>query len=197
MRLISIILIAIAQFLCAGNPITLEDAKTNGMLETLRNYIRHNPVIADICVYEQEWIPPSKKFRKGRLVQRAVVTHVHRGPIRIGDQVEYVHYIEEDRGLYQKGVSTVRGKLRTFFVDSNQYGKVVDGVLKISGDAHWGFNRIGDDVFAQLFALELKTNRKLKHSSSMGQQKTELNGKTKHNSQPHTRTQSHESDQPG
>ncbi|MEM7792765.1 MAG: hypothetical protein AAF546_15270 [Verrucomicrobiota bacterium] len=64
----------------AAGEISLEDAKKNGMREALQNYITHNPIITDICVYEQEWVPASETFPKGQIIQRAVVTHVHCGP---------------------------------------------------------------------------------------------------------------------
>ncbi len=147
--------------------ITAEEAKIDGMRETLQNYIEHNPVIADICIFEQTWMPPSKSFPKGRMIQRAVVTHVHRGSISVGTRIEYAHYIEDSPRLFDEFTSTVRGKLRTFFFDPNDSSRIVDGVLKIDGDGHWGFNRV-DDVFSELFALELKSNPKLQPKDSDG-----------------------------
>ncbi len=161
MRLILIVFFACSQTLSAGNLFTVDEAKKNGMWETLKNNIEHSSVIADICVYEAEWIPPSKKFWKGRLIQRAVVTHAYCGVLKVGDRVEYVHYFEEDPGNYRMGKSPVSGKLRTIFLDPDESEKVVEGLLKVNGDGHWGFDRV-EDVFAELFKLETKTNLKLK-----------------------------------
>lgn len=152
---------------------TLEEARKNGMLETLQNYIEHNSIIVDICVYEQSWIPPSADFAKGRLVQRAVVTNVHRGPLRVGDRIEYIHFIEESSLFLGPFTATVPGKLRTFFYDPEDSERVVDGLLKIEGDGHWGFDRVGGagsggSAFAALFELELKTNPILKPKSQQG-----------------------------
>ena len=167
MRLISIILLTTVQTLLAGKLFSLEEAKKNGMWETLQNYIRHNSVIADICVYEQEWLPPSEKFPKGQLIQRAVVTHIHRGSWKIGQRIEYTHFIEDAPRYFGRFVSTVPGKLRTFFYQPDGSETSKDGMIVISGDGHWGFGRV-DDVFAKLFALELKSNAKLKPESEQG-----------------------------
>jgi hypothetical protein len=144
--------------------IPLDEAKRNGMQETLQNYIKHNKVIADICVYEQEWIPPSKPFPKGQLIQRAVITHVHTGPWKVGQRIEYVHYIEDAPRYFGRFTSTVPGLLKTFFYDPDGSETNQEEVMKIEGDAHWGFGRV-DDVFAQLFALELESNPKLKYKN--------------------------------
>lgn len=169
-----IIIIALLAFLQAPAraEITLEEAKTNGMQETLQTYIEQNAIIADICVYEQTWIPatgkvlPSGKDSQGKLIQRAVITHVHCGAAKVGDRIEYIHYIEEPPRLFKQFTSTVAGELRTFFYSPDKEHKLVEGILKIQG-AHWGFDRVGD-VFAELFALELKTNPKLKPKSEQG-----------------------------
>ncbi len=161
MRTLCITLLAssIATLSCAE--ITLEEAKENGMLETLQTYIEHNSIIADICVFEQTWIPASSKSSKGRLIHRAVVTDVYCGPIRIGDRIEYTHYIEEPPRLFDSFTATVPGLLRTFFYSPDDAQTVENGWLKIEGDGHWGFSRI-DGAFAKLFALEQETNAKLK-----------------------------------
>lgn len=131
------------------------------MWETLQSYIEHNSVITDICVYEQEWVPPSEVSPKGRLIQRAVVTHVHCGSWKIGQRIEYTHYIEDAPRFFGRFVSTVPGKLRTFFYDPDGSEALEDGLIVINGDGHWGFGRV-DDVFADLFALEQAQNPKLK-----------------------------------
>jgi len=118
-------------------------------------------VIADICVFKGEWIPLPKDFPKGRLIQRAVVTNAHCGILEVGDRIEYAHYFEEDPQTYQVGKWPVAGKLRTFFLDPDESERVVNGFLRVSGDGHWGFDRVGE-IFAGLFALEMKTNPKLR-----------------------------------
>ncbi|MFT4176187.1 MAG: hypothetical protein QM627_05985 [Luteolibacter sp.] len=165
MRILSIFLLAISLVTSSSAEITLEEARRNGMQETLRNYIGQNSIIADICVFEQTWIPASPKFPKGRLIRRAVVTNVHCGPIRIGDRIEYMNFIEEPPKLFNSFTSTVPGELLTFFYSPGNSQKVEDGWLKIGGDDHWGFSRI-NHVFADLFALELKTHPKLKPTTN-------------------------------
>lgn len=170
MNPLRLILLVVLLPMLAFAEITLEEARKNGMWETLQNYIEHNSIIVDICVYEQSWIPPSAAFTKGRLVQWAVVTNVHRGTLRVGDRIEYTHFIEESPRFLGPFTSTVPGKLRTFFYDPEEPEQVVDGLLKIEGDGHWGFDRVGDagsggSAFAALFELELKTHPKLKSKS--------------------------------
>lgn len=167
MRIVSVILFAALFQSFSFAERTHEEAGKNGMQETLQNYIEHNSIIADICVFEQTWIPPSAKSSKGRLILRAVVTNVYSGTIRIGDRIEYADYIEDAPRFFDSFTSAVAGDLRTFFYDPDASEKVVDGWLKIQGEGHWGFSRVGG-VFAELFALELKTNPKLKPKSEQG-----------------------------
>lgn len=160
MRLITIIILLTFQTLLADKLFTLEEAKKNGMQETLQNYIKHNSIIVDTCVFEQTWIPATKNFPKGQLIQRAVVTYVHSGSLKVGDRIEYTYYIEDSPLLFKEFTSTVKGELRTFFFEPDEGEKVVDGILKIEGMSHWGFKRV-EDVFSELFALEIITNSKL------------------------------------
>ena len=162
-----IITLLVALQITSFADISLDEAKRNGMQETLQNYIQHSKVITDICVYQQEWIPPSKSFPKGQLIQRAVVTHVHTGPWKVGQQIEYVYDIEDAPRFFGRFTSTVPGLLKTFFYDPDGSETTQEGVIKIDGDGHWGFRRV-DDVFAQLFALELQSNPKLKPKSEQG-----------------------------
>lgn len=144
--------------------ITIDEAMRNGMRETLQNYIHHSEVIVDICVYEQAWIPPSKLIPKGQLVKRAVITHVHSGPWKVGQLIEYTHLIEDSPRFLGPFTSTVPGVLRTFFYNPDGSETHEESTIKISGDGHWGFRRV-NDVFAQLFALELESNPKIKSRS--------------------------------
>ena len=180
------IAILLTLHVATAGEIPLEDAKKNGMWETLQNYIKHNFVIADICIYEQEWLPPSKKFPKGQLIQRAVVTHIHNGSWKIGQRIEYTHFIKDAPRYFGRFASTVPGKLRTFFCEPDGSEANEDGMIVISGDDHWGFGRV-DDVFAELFALELKSNAKLKPKSEQGgadQPATAPESKREGNSKP-------------
>ena len=161
-RLIITLLVALQVSSMADIP--LDEAKRNGMWETLQTYIKHNEVIADICVYEQAWIPPSKPSSKGQLIQRAVITHVHSGSLKVGQQIEYTHHMEDAPRFFGPFTSTVPGVLRTFFYDPDGSETLEEGILKIHSDGHWGFRRV-EDVFAQLFALELETNPKLNSKS--------------------------------
>jgi|GEM_PF-7057666 len=150
----------------AGAPAVEEE---NKMAETLRNFIHHNSLIADICVYEQEWIPPTEALPKGQLVRRAVITNVHSGSWKVGQRIEYTHFIEDSPGFLKRFRSTVPGELKTFFFNPDGSEVIEDGMLKIRGDGHWGFHRL-NDPFADLFAQELKTNPKLKAKPGHGAQ---------------------------
>jgi len=112
-------------------------------------------------VCEQEWIPPSESFWKGQLVMRAVITHVYRGALEVGQRIEYSHLIEDAPRFFGRFRSTVPGELRTFFYEPDGSEVNEDGTFRIEGDGHWGFRRVGDD-FAELFALELESNASLK-----------------------------------
>ena len=159
-RLIIILLVALP--ITSSAEIPLDEAKRNGMQETLQNYIEHKKVIADICVYEQEWIPPSMPSSKGELIHRAVITHVHTGPWKVGQRIEYVYYMEDAPRYFGRFTSSVPGLLKTFFYDPDGSETLEEGILRIHSSGHWGFRRV-DDVFAQLFALELESNPKLKN----------------------------------
>lgn len=162
-RLLAFITLATFQTLSLAE-VPSEEAKHNARQETLRTYIENNAIIVDTCVYEQSWIPPSEEFRKGRLVQRAAVTHVHTESLKVGDRIEYIRLIEEPPRFLNAFTSTVNGELRVFFYDPDGSEKTENGVLKVVHDGHWGFGRVGN-AFAELFKLELQTNPKLKLKS--------------------------------
>ena len=118
------------------------------MRETLQDRIEESGNIVDISVYEQEWIKPDADFSKGRLIRRAIVTHVHTGKIPMGTRLEFTHL-------------TVEGELRTLFFNNDETVRIADGKLEIQGDGHWGFKRVGD-TFAELFEKELESNPTLR-----------------------------------
>ena len=122
--------------------------------ENVQNYIRHSDFVVDICIYEQEW-HPGKEGVKARLVQRAVVTGVHKGEIAVGTKLEYEHMIEDPPRLFQHFRSTVEGELRTFFF-SRDDGTLKDGKYNL-GAGHFGFERCEGD-FAEAFQQELREN---------------------------------------
>lgn len=149
-RFLLLLFLLIPAFVLAE--VTLEEAKTNGMQETLRGYIASSENMVDICIYEQEWVNPTKEFTKGRMIKRAVITAVHKGNFAVGTRLQYCHYIEEPPKLFTNFRSTVEGELRTFFFDRAD-GRETDGRFVIEGDGHWGFSRTSG-VFRELFQLE-------------------------------------------
>ncbi|MCW1912310.1 hypothetical protein OJ996_01915 [Luteolibacter sp. GHJ8] len=131
------------------------------MLETLQARIEEAANIVDISIYEQEWVKPDAASWKGRLIRRGIVTHVHTGKIPLGTRVEFTYFVEESPKLFDNFRSTVEGELRTLFFSDNETTGLANGRLKIEGDGHWGFERVGD-TFAELFAKELESNPKLR-----------------------------------
>ena len=140
--------------------VALPVAEAGDQRENVQSYIRDNDFIVDICIYEQEWIPATRDFHKGRLVMRAVVTGVHKGDIAVGTHLEYQHLIEDPTILFRTFRSVVEGELRTFFF-SKENSKFKHGKYTVEGDAHCGFDRLKGD-FAEAFAKEMKTNKDLK-----------------------------------
>ena len=137
----------------------LSPAEAVDQRENVQNYIASNDFVVDICVYEQEWIPATEKFPKGKLVRRAVVTGVHKGDIALGTKLEFFNLTEGPQ-LFRAFRSVVEGELRKFFFSKSD-GTLKNGKFTIEGDAHLGFDRLAGD-FAEAFAKELKTNPTLK-----------------------------------
>lgn len=131
------------------------------MRETLQDRIEESGNILDISVYEQERIKPEADFSKGRLIRRAIVTHVHTGKIPMGTGLELTHLIEDSPKFFDNFRCTVEGELRTLFFNNDETVRIADGKLEIQGDGHWGFKRVGD-TFAELFEKELESNPRLR-----------------------------------
>lgn len=140
----------------------LADEKQNefesAMQENIQNYLKHNDTVVDIAIFQQSWKEPSKDFPKGQLTMRAVVTHAHKGTLKIGDKVEFTYLIEEAPKFFDPFTSTVEGKLKVLFFSLSDSTKS-EGYQVISGDAHWGFSRTdtsqADKAFQKAFALEM------------------------------------------
>ncbi len=131
--------------------------------ENVQARIKESDFVVAICIYEQEWIPATPEFPKARLIQRAVVTGVHKGPIHVGTKIEYYHLIEEPPRFLSHFRSVVEGELRTFFFSADD-GTLKDNKYTLEGDAHFGFDRCSGD-FADAFKKELQRNPELKNSS--------------------------------
>jgi hypothetical protein len=138
----------------------LSDAEfREGMKENLFARIHESDVVATICVYEQEWIPPTKQSWKGELWERAVVTDVHKGDFRVGAQLEYFYLIEDSPNLFERFRSTVPGKLKYFFFSTKDM-KSESNRLRIGVGSHWSCERLSG-IFAELFQEELARNPSL------------------------------------
>jgi hypothetical protein len=140
--------------------------------ENIQRRIAESEFIVDICVYEMEWIPPAPvsrefPFPRATLVERAVITGVHKGTIPIGTKLEYCFTIEEPPKLFSKRFRTVvEGEIYTFFF-SHDNGTFENGKYTLRGDGHFRF-RLRDEDFAEAFQRELKTNPALKRKSEQG-----------------------------
>lgn len=120
-------------------------------------------ILVDICIYEQEWIPPTEEDWKGTIVMRAVVTGVHKGDVPIGTKLQYEHYVEDSPKLFGHFRSVVEGELMVFFF-SRKDSTLKDGKYTIEGDGHYGFNKLDDKAgsgYIEAFQKELKTNPEL------------------------------------
>jgi hypothetical protein len=162
-----LILVAITCLLAVGGADEKKSAsKTEDELlqtENVKNYIGANDFVVDICIYEQEWQPPTRENWKGTLVQRAVTTHVHKGDIAIGTKLEYEHYIENPPKFFGHFRSVVEGELKVFFF-CREDATFKDGKYTIAGDAHFSFSRLGEGAskdFIQAFQRELETDPSL------------------------------------
>jgi hypothetical protein len=125
--------------------------------ENVQSYISQYDFVVDICIYEQEWIPDE---HKATLIQRAVITAVHKGDVPIGTKIQYEHYIEDPPKFFDNFRSVVKGELKVFFF-SREDSTLKDGKYTIEGDAHFGFTRLNnqsDSDFTEAFHQELKTN---------------------------------------
>jgi hypothetical protein len=157
---VALLLLACATMTTAADP-ERDRLRLEGMRETLQARIEEAGNIVDISVYEQEWIKPDAKFWKGRLIRRAIVTHVHAGKVPLGTRLEFTHLIEDSPKFFDNFRCTVEGELQTLLFSDDEAPTIVDGKLKIEGDGHWGFKRV-DDTFAELFEKEREANPKLR-----------------------------------
>ena len=86
-----------------------------------KRYMKTSGVVVDICVYEQEYVPPGNTgdetipFKEGTLIRRAVVTGVHKGDVEIGTKIEIVGIISNPPESMTKFRSVVEGELLTWF----------------------------------------------------------------------------------
>jgi hypothetical protein len=159
-NLVALLLLASAPMTATADP-ERDRLPVDGMRETLQDRIEESGNIVDISVYEQEWIKPDADFSKGRLIRRAIVTHVHTGKIPLGTRLEFTHLIEDSPKFFDDFRCTVEGELRTLFFNNDETVRIADGKVEIQGDGHWGFKRVGD-TFAELFEKELESNPRLR-----------------------------------
>lgn len=138
-----------------------------GMRENLLTYIGENDCVATICIYEQQWIPPTRSDPhppwKAKLWHRAVVTEVHKGDISVGTQLEYYYNIEDPTNLFGPFRSTVPGKLEYLFF-SMEATRREGNKLKIGVGAYWSCDCL-KGIFAELFQEELARNPSLNPKS--------------------------------
>ena len=63
--------------------------------ELVTMWVGNSPIIAEVCIYEKETIPGEGKAKPDRpppdatVIQRGVITAVHRGNVKVGTKVEF------------------------------------------------------------------------------------------------------------
>ncbi|WP_411827785.1 hypothetical protein [Luteolibacter sp. AS25] len=138
-----------------------------------KQYMETSGVIVDVCVYEQEWVPPKDgepdaiPFKEGTLIQRAVVTGVHKGNVEIGTKIDIVEIITDPPEYMTKFRSVVEGELLTWFYFGEKLPKPKNG-RHIIDHNHMSFKWGKDkEVIAYLEALGIKTKYNKANKSEM------------------------------
>ena len=136
------------------------------MRENILARIDESDSVATICIYEQEWIPPTKEEWKGEIVKRAVITSVHKGNLTVGTQLDFSYLIEDSPKLFSHFRTTVPGKLEYFFFSHEGMQKKNNKMILDIG-THWSCDRL-KGIYAELFQEELARNPALKTISEQG-----------------------------
>jgi hypothetical protein len=82
--------------------------------QTHLQYLKNSGVIVDVCVYEQEYLPPKDGEKEAAFIRRAVVTDVHKGSVKVGAKIEIVQYVVHPPEWLAKFRSVVEGELLTY-----------------------------------------------------------------------------------
>jgi hypothetical protein len=128
----------------------------DAMRENILARIAESDSVVTICVYEEEWIPPTEEEWKGEIVQRAVVTSVHKGNLTVGTQLEFSYLVEDSPKLFSKFRATVPGEMKYLFF-SHEGMQRTKGKMILGLGAHWSCDRL-EGIYAELFQAEVARN---------------------------------------
>jgi len=123
----------------AGENVT--GVRSDGEVETLKDYSRRSDNIVLVCCYKMRWIPPSDKFPKGQIVDTGRIVEVIKGKTKVGQKIEFRYIIEMAKNAFyfrESFETCVDGALSFLFFDDTN-AAFQENLYKISGDAHWGF----------------------------------------------------------
>jgi hypothetical protein len=101
--------------------------------------------------------------RKGEIVQRAVVTSVHKGNLTVGTQLEFSYLVEDSPKLFSKFRATVPGEMKYFFFSHEDMQRTKDKMILGTG-THWSCDRL-KGIDSELFQEELARNPTLETQS--------------------------------
>jgi hypothetical protein len=186
-------LAAVAALVLSGSAQEEKDAEFRAaMRENILMRIEESDSVATICIYEQEWIPPTKEESKGEVVHRAVITNVHKGNLAVGTQLEFSYLIEDPPKLFSHFRATVPGRLEYFFFSHEGMQRTNDKIVLDIG-THWSCDRL-KGIYAELFQEELARDPALqtKSETATGQPATEskLDSDTSDKPQPESEVRS-------
>jgi hypothetical protein len=134
-----------------------EKAESSGRA---KQYMKTSGVILDVCVYEREFVPSEGEdkdnapWTSGTLIQRAVVTGVHRGNTKVGTKIEIVEIVIDPPEFLKKFRSVVEGELLTYFYYGEELPEPKNGKHIVNHNQMY-FDRDKDqDVKAFLKSLD-------------------------------------------
>jgi hypothetical protein len=130
-----------------------------------KQHMKTSGVILDVCVYEREFVPSAGGDKKnppwtsGKLIQRAVVTGVHKGHTKVGTKIEIVETVIDPPEFLKKFRSVVEGELLTFFYFGEELPEPKNGRYVVDHNQMYFDRDKDEDVKAFLKSLNSNPNR--------------------------------------
>lgn len=129
------------------------------VLPVLRNWLHGNSEVVEVCIFREEWKEPTQEFWKGTLLRYATITRVHKGNVKVGEQVVLTDYYEYSPSTWKgearrrpSRTSLVDGELMLVMFNREDVRKK-DKYLDVGDDVdRFSF----DDDFYRAFQFELK-----------------------------------------
>ena len=67
------------------------------VLPVLQNWLSQNEDVVEVCVFREEWESPTERSPKGILLRYGTITRIHKGNLKVGDQLVMTSYVEFSR----------------------------------------------------------------------------------------------------